>query len=92
MKSIIAPACSKWSDDNYRSYMKKFGLDPKQKISTLLGPTIVTQVFRHYVKLILPLMPRIPGMMISVILGVAGVGVFLIFVIISIRIFAKKEL
>lgn len=31
MKSIIAPAYSKWSDDDYQSYMRKFGLDPKQK-------------------------------------------------------------
>lgn len=35
MKSIIAPAYSKWSDVDYRSYMEKFELDPKQKISTL---------------------------------------------------------
>lgn len=35
MKSIIAPAYSKWSDADYRSYMEKFGLDQKQKISTL---------------------------------------------------------
>ena len=57
-----------------------------------LGPTIVTHVFRTEVKLILSLMQRIPGMMISVILGIAGMGVFLISVIISIRIFVKKEL
>ena len=35
MKSIIAPAYSKWSDADYLSYMDKFDLDPKQKISTL---------------------------------------------------------
>ena len=35
MKSIIAPAYSKWSDTDYRLYMEKFELDPKQKISTL---------------------------------------------------------
>ena len=35
MKSIIAPAYSKWSDTDYQSYMDKFGLDPKQRISTL---------------------------------------------------------
>ena len=35
MKSIIAPAYSKWSDADYRAYMEKFDLDPKQKISTL---------------------------------------------------------
>ena len=37
MKSIIAPAYSKWSDVEYRTYMEKFDLDPKQKISTLSG-------------------------------------------------------
>ena len=35
MKSIIAPAYSKWSDADYRAYRAKFDLDPKQKISTL---------------------------------------------------------
>ena len=35
MKSIVAPAYSKWSDADYRLYMEKFELDPKQKISTL---------------------------------------------------------
>lgn len=35
MKNIIAPAYSKWSDADYQSYMDKFDLDPKQKISTL---------------------------------------------------------
>lgn len=57
-----------------------------------LGPTLVTQVFRPDVKLILSLMQNIPGMMISIILGIACVGVFLVSMIISIRIFAKKEL
>ena len=37
MKSIVAPAYSKWSDVEYRTYMEKFDLDPKQKISTLSG-------------------------------------------------------
>ena len=35
MKSIVAPAYSKWSDADYRLYMEKFELDPKKKISTL---------------------------------------------------------
>lgn len=35
MKSIIAPAYSRWSDADYRQYMERFQLDPKQKISTL---------------------------------------------------------
>lgn len=35
MKSILAPAYSRWSDADYRQYMERFRLDPKQKISTL---------------------------------------------------------
>lgn len=35
MKSILAPAYSRWSDENYQTMMKKFGLDPSQKIATL---------------------------------------------------------
>ncbi len=35
MKSIIAPAYSKWSDADYRFYMEKFDLNPRQKIATL---------------------------------------------------------
>lgn len=35
MQSIIAPAYSRWSDADYRQYMERFRLDPKQKISTL---------------------------------------------------------
>lgn len=35
MKSIIAPAYSKWSASDYSSYMEKFSLDKKQKIATL---------------------------------------------------------
>lgn len=35
MKSIVASAYSKWSDADYKHYIKSFDLDPKQKISTL---------------------------------------------------------
>lgn len=35
MKSIIAPAYSRWSDSRYKSYMEKFNLNPNQKIATL---------------------------------------------------------
>ncbi|HHV09418.1 MAG TPA: ABC transporter ATP-binding protein [Clostridiales bacterium] len=35
MKSIIAPAYTRWSNNDYRDFMRKFDLDPKQKISTL---------------------------------------------------------
>jgi ABC-2 type transport system ATP-binding protein len=35
MKSIIAPVYTEWSDDDYKEYMDRFSLDPRQKISTL---------------------------------------------------------
>lgn len=35
MKSIIAPAYSGWSDSDYKEYMDRFSLNPRQKISTL---------------------------------------------------------
>lgn len=35
MKSIIAPAYSQWSDNDFQKYMKEFDLNPKKKIMTL---------------------------------------------------------
>ncbi|GAB6087557.1 ABC transporter ATP-binding protein [Alkaliphilus crotonatoxidans] len=35
MKSIIAPAYSRWSDKDYKRYMDRFSLNPRQKIATL---------------------------------------------------------
>lgn len=35
MKNIVSPAYSKWDDNTFYDYMKRFGLDPSQKISTL---------------------------------------------------------
>jgi ABC-2 type transport system ATP-binding protein len=35
MKSIIAPAYSKWSEKDFKDYMTRFSLNPCQKISTL---------------------------------------------------------
>ncbi|MFA9380826.1 MAG: ATP-binding cassette domain-containing protein, partial [Acetanaerobacterium sp.] len=35
MKSIIAPAYSSWSDKDYKTYMERFSLNPRQVISTL---------------------------------------------------------
>lgn len=35
MKSIIAPSYSSWSETDYRTYMQRFSLNPRQKISTL---------------------------------------------------------
>ncbi|WP_027868608.1 ABC transporter ATP-binding protein [Eubacterium sp. AB3007] len=41
MKSIIAPAYSRWSDEDYRFYMEKFALDPGQKIASLSSGMIM---------------------------------------------------
>ncbi|QUH21364.1 ABC transporter ATP-binding protein [Alkaliphilus sp. B6464] len=35
MKSIIAPAYSTWSEQDYKAYMERFNLNPHQKISAL---------------------------------------------------------
>ena len=35
MKSIITPAYSSWNDRDYKTYMDRFSLSPRQKISTL---------------------------------------------------------
>jgi ABC-2 type transport system ATP-binding protein len=35
MKSILAPAYTRWSDEDYQAWMDKFELDPAQKIGTL---------------------------------------------------------
>ena len=35
MKSIIAPAYSAWSEQDYKTYMERFNLNPHQKISAL---------------------------------------------------------
>ena len=35
MKSIIAPAYTEWSNQDFREYMDRFSLNPKQKIATL---------------------------------------------------------
>ncbi len=35
MKSIIAPAYASWRDQDFNDYMKRFSLNPRQKIGTL---------------------------------------------------------
>jgi len=35
MKSIIAPAYSSWNERDYKAFMERFSLNPRQKISTL---------------------------------------------------------
>lgn len=42
--------------------------------------------------LVLSLMQNISSVIVPIILGVAGVGVFLISMLISVRVFEKKEL
>ena len=35
MKKILAPAYSSWCEEDYRSYLERFSLDPKEKIKNL---------------------------------------------------------
>lgn len=35
MKKILAPAYSSWCEENYRSYLERFSLNPKEKIKNL---------------------------------------------------------
>ncbi len=35
MKNVVAPAYSSWCEQDYKSYMDRFSLNPKQKINTL---------------------------------------------------------
>lgn len=35
MKNVIAPAYTNWSEEDFRKYMDRFSLNPKQKINTL---------------------------------------------------------
>lgn len=57
-----------------------------------LGPILTIKVFRSDITLILSFMQNTSGTLVPIILGIAGVGIFLISMIVSIRIFAKKEL
>ena len=61
-------------------------------VAISLGPTLVVQVFHPDMKLILSFMQNTSNMTAPIILGIAGIGVFLLSMIISIRIFVKKEL
>lgn len=57
-----------------------------------LGPTLIAKVFNSNIDFVLSLMRNISSLNIPIILGVAGVGVFLVSMIISFGIFEKKEL
>ena len=35
MKSIIAPAYTSWCEQDFKNYLERFNLNPKQKINTL---------------------------------------------------------
>ena len=76
----------------------KYGITKARLVFTVaillisLGPTLVVQVFHPDMKLILSFMQNTSNMTAPIILGIAGIGVFLLSMIISIRIFVKKEL
>lgn len=57
-----------------------------------LGPIIIVKVFHPDMKLILSLIQNASNVTVTIILGIAGAGVLILSMIISIRIFAKKEL
>ena len=76
----------------------KYGITKARLVFTVaillisLGPTLVVQVFHPDMKLILSFMQNTSNMTAPIILGIAGIGVFLLSMIISVRIFVKKEL
>ena len=76
----------------------KYGITKARLVFTVaillisLGPTLVVQVFHPDMKLILSFMQNTSNMTAPIILGIAGIGVFLLSMIMSIRIFVKKEL
>lgn len=76
----------------------KYGITKARLVFTVaillisLGPTLIVQVFHPDMELIVSLMQKTSSVIIPIILGVAGIGLFLVSMIISIRIFEKKEL
>lgn len=76
----------------------KYGITKARLVFTVaillisFGPTLIVEVFHPDMKLIVSLMQKTSSVIIPIILSVAGVGVFLVSMIITIRIFEKKEL
>ena len=76
----------------------KYGITKARLVFTVaillisLGPTLIVQVLHPDMNLVLSLMQNISSVIVPIILGVAGVGVFLISMLISVRVFEKKEL
>lgn len=75
----------------------KYGITKARLVFTVaillisLGPTLVVQVFHPDMKLILSFMQNTSNMTAPIILGIAGIGVFLLSMIISVRIFVKRS-
>ena len=76
----------------------KYGITKARLVFTVaillisLGPTLVVQVFHPDMKLILSFMQNTSNMTAPIILGIVGIGIFLISMTASIRIFVNKEL
>ena len=76
----------------------KYGITKARLVFTIaillvsLGPTLIVQVFHPDMALILSFMKKTSSVIVPIILGIVGVGLFLVSMIISIRIFEKKEL
>ena len=76
----------------------KYGITKARLVFTVaillisLGPTLVVQVFHPDMKLILSLMQNVSSAAVPIILGIVGIGIFLISMTASIRIFVNKEL
>lgn len=56
------------------------------------GPALLAQLFRPDLRYIIELLQNSSTLMISIIIGVSGILIFILSMIISIRIFSKKEL
>ena len=76
----------------------KYGITKARLVFTIaillvsLGPTLIVQVFHPDMALILSFMKKTSSVIVPIILGIVGVGLFLVSMIISSRIFEKKEL
>ena len=76
----------------------KYGITKARLVFTVailivsLGPTLIFQVFHPDMKLILSFIQNTSNVTVPIILGIVGIGIFLISMTASIRIFVNKEL
>lgn len=76
----------------------KYGITKARLVFTVailivsLGPTLIFQVFYPDMKLILSFIQNTSNVTVPIILGIVGIGIFLISMTASIRIFVNKEL